>query len=810
VIPHNIDPQRFQSLLAYGIDGKDVMQFFRECKAALIGVAVKVDNPPPNPAAARKVITGFSAKAHRIFGKWLIARPFPGKKPMTPDELAARLRAVEAGEEIDEAEQKNLHEIGLRELYAEQPAAPWIEFLRTRIGGESKEPNHIKSHDWIELAQWWLGDGAQPTNGKIVAAVAALRTAVDQRDADLLPEMPAFDGATEKLREAILRASYDEEVLPVERGVTAVGPPQRDYDPDVDYTDLAVIATNRSPKSTDPFFVTAEAFVDDSGKVFGLSPSDMRRALPRDGRIVLFKDRGFPTAPTMGECFVYGVQAYETEMPVKVKAVESIPDRLLRVVHIPVTSKEAHKIRDAIDKYARSPGARLAIFVTLDKVCLRPRGDAIQSVLVHGFDWQLERWDSLNAVELANGAYVVAPLPGTDKGLDCSPLSSAARRLLKAFIQRSDIKVSKAQREVLQDLVSSDELNFEESTRERLLSNINAIDRGTEDYEALVSDLLQSGPIKADIEARIVQRVDALAAERTRELQSLENLRREKANLDKGIERLRDDADKKAKAVRIAIQRAFANTSSKELESLGQIAVFEALLTRRGEISQVLARETESQPRMLWGQTIKPSATALGDIFREFGLQAESATRVERAVHLAVRLGLPIVTTGAGAFLLGPRLAASLCTEACIQGDVVIGLLGQLNVTNKLSEVGADSVLLRNANLSDLNVYASDLLALMFQQSIEKTQSGKAIKIILTTTTGAASLSLPEDVTRLAVSLDLLAIEASLAESTVKSDRGENGLWRRLSAKVEELEYADSHVTRTFADLQSLMKSTSV
>jgi hypothetical protein len=93
--------------------------------------------------------------------------------------------------------------------------------------------------------------------------------------------------------------------------------------------------------------------------------------------------------------------------------------------------------------------------------------------------------------------------------------------------------------------------------------------------------------------------VDALVAERAKELQSIELLQRDKANLVKGIERLRDEADKKTKAVRSAIQKAFANTRARELESLGELAVFEALLSRRPEPTPAAtARESEAPDTM--------------------------------------------------------------------------------------------------------------------------------------------------------------------------------------------------------------------
>jgi hypothetical protein len=815
VIPHNIDPKRFQNLLVYGIDGDSLMQFFRENKAALLGAAVKVDNLPPNPSAARKIVVAFGAKAHRVFGKWITSN-LGSSDPVKPDELITRFRSVELGEsELDDEERIAFAESGLRELYADPPPAQWLEFLCTPIGGQPDQPATVSSAEWIALAAWWLGNGPRPpdTNG-IVSAVISLREAADRHDPAMLMDVAAFDGATEDLRALIQKSAPVDEAQVVQRGITAAGPIERSYDPNIDYTRLAVIATNRSPKLTEPFFVVAEAFIDDAGEVFSLSPNEMRHAIPSDARIVLHKDRGFPTAPTIGESFVYGVEKYKTDMPVKVKAVESIPDRLFRVVHIPVTSKEAHKIRDLIVEYARAPGARAAVFVTLDKACLRPRSDSIQRVLASDFDWHLDKWDSLKGLELANGAYVVAPFPPTTKGLDCSPLSVGAKRLLKVFHQRSEIKLPKAQRDLLQELISSDESDFEESTRQRLLTNLDAIDSGSEDFELLVRELVQSDSIKADVEKRVTEKVEALAAVRAKELQSIESLRREKDSIERRIARLGDEADKKAKAVRAAIQKAFASTSAKELETLGQIAVFEALIARGTETTPGPDRQEESKSRQVVPRApaIHPSERSVEEVLRELGVKSDVAKRVDAALRLALNLGLPILVTGAGAFYLGTQLASSLCSQSCVVADVPIGLLEPLGLAGALSASDVDAILIRNANFSDLGVYACDLLSLVFQRAFDKRAVSKSVAIIITAATGPAALPVPDEISQMAVKIDLGTMESRLAggDTAVSQEFGRGPFERRLATKLDELEASDPIVSASAADLHRLMNPDSV
>jgi hypothetical protein len=799
---------RFQNLLAFGITGDVLMQFFRENRAALLSAAVKVDNLPPNPASARRVVAGFNAKAHKIFGKW-IAQHLSDTAGPTPDEIITRFRSAEvSGVALDTQEREELDKSGLRELYLEKPDSKWIEFLRTPIVTEAAKSSSVCAADWIALTSWWLGSGPRPSdNSPILAAVADLREAVDRRDPELLKDAPTFDGAAEEIRSAINKISNADSNPPVQRGIIASGPVERIYDPKTDYTQFAVIATNRSPRVTEPFFIVAEAFVDDDGEVFSLAPAELRQAIPSDARIVLHKDRGFPVAPAIGEAFVYGVEKFKTEMPVKVKGVEAIPDRLFRVVHIPVTSKEAHKIRDHIVEYARTLGARGAIFVTLDKVCLHPRAESIQRVLANDFDWQLERWDSLQAVELMNGAYAIALLPPTTKGLDCSPLSRGARRLLKAFSQRSEIKMQKAQRDALQDLIGSDQLGFDDSTRERLLTNIDAIDRGSQDFEFLIEELMQSNAIKEDIEKRVNEKVEALALARAKETQSLDSLKREKENIERRIERLRDDADKKAKAVRSAIQKAFANTSAKELETLGQVAVFEALIARDTESwhGTLGGDAAGGNANLVWDSPILPSKLSIEEVLRALGIKGEVAQRAEGALLMAVNLGLPLVCSGVGASHVSTQLAASMCSESCLVADIPLGLAHAIDFANILSARRADSLLLRNGNLSDMSIYAPSLLSLVFQRALDKREDDKRSVVVIGSATGPAALPLPEEITQLAVNVSLATLEIRLgSDAQTPLEIIGNPLWRRLSLKAEALENSQPNAHSVFADLRRL------
>jgi hypothetical protein len=196
------------------------------------------------------------------------------------------------------------------------------------------------------------------------------------------------------------------------------------------------------------------------------------------------------------------------------------------------------------------------------------------------------------------------------------------------------------------------------------------------------------------------------------------------------------------------------------------------------------------------------------EVFRNLGVKSDVAKRVDAAIRLAINLGLPILVAGAGAFHLGTQLASSLCSQSCVVADVPIGLLEPSGLAGALSGSDVDAILIRNANLSDLGVYAYDLLSLIFQRAFDKRVITKNVAMIITAATGPAALPVPDEISQLAVKVELATIENKLAGDTASSQelvRGPFG--RRLATKLDELESSDPSVSLSGADLHKLMSA---
>jgi hypothetical protein len=187
-------------------------------------------------------------------------------------------------------------------------------------------------------------------------------------------------------------------------------------------------------------------------------------------------------------------------------------------------------------------------------------------------------------------------------------------------------------------------------------------------------------------------------------------------------------------------------------------------------------------------------------------VKSDVARRVDASIRLAVNLGLPLLVAGTGAFHLGTQLASSLCSQRCVVADVPIGLLEPSGLAEALSDSDVDAILIRNANLSDLGVYACDLLSLIFQRAFDKRVISKSVAVIITAATGPAALPVPGEISQLAVKIELATMESKLAGDTGSSqDVVQGPFGRRLATKLEELESSDPSVSLSAADLHKLM-----
>jgi hypothetical protein len=787
--PHDIDAKRFEYLIRRGISEPELRDFFMAHKSSLIMAGERVQNLPSDLHAA---VRRFSAGAQAIFRTWLSRR---GVDPtFSGQEVIAHYRAVEeVGVQFSKDEQATVDRSALLLLYRDPPPEDLVAFLRTPIVNVAGGTPRIRpplTEDWLAfIARCRAAASDAKLDHPVLLAGARLLAALDRRDRALLGD--ADEAVNEAFEHEIDRLVAQEgsgkpTILDLS-GVQVHQVPVRSYDEDTEYAHLMVIATRTSAREAEhvPWFARVEAFVDESG-IFTLRREDIRRAIPTEGEVVIHKDRGL-AAPPVGEARLYQVERIHNDYRAKVRVVALLP-HLIPIIHVPFPSSEGQRIRKFITEHAASAPVEHPLFVTADNVCLSTQGIALNRVTRPEHDWRLDCWSHLDGYELSNGTYILGPLPPPETVLDCAPLPTVARRLIKAAAERSELTLTKGQRDTLIEILGDDSFHASPLTRRRLVDNLASIDRGHDDYKELVDALLEVPQIKRDVEDKVQEQVAQRLAERAAEAQKVENLKQESRALEATIKKLERDRTEKARAVRATIRRAFAAAAQREVDALGELSFLGALLpsARATKADQPIVRPAE-EPIGLSGSVAPASGEQLNDILSAFGVPEVVAEGMADVLWLAAWSGVAIVIEGAGAGELGTRLAAALSKTAVRSVDVAVGAIKRALPEEWFVSADCDVMLLRHANLSDLGVYGPSLLASVSKRALSGGGCSVLPRLVLTGAPGAAAIPWPAEIRILALKLDLAEMDQILGASGIAVVQPGHPLQRALMRRVEHI-----------------------
>lgn len=149
------------------------------------------------------------------------------------------------------------------------------------------------------------------------------------------------------------------------------------------------------------------------------------------------------------------------------------------------------------------------------------------------------------------------------------------------------------------------------------------------------------------------------------------------------------------------------------------------------------------------------SSSLCRDVLRKYGLTTDACERVERLLHVAVAVGLPIITSGSGARALAADLAGVFGAGDSTICEVPIGLISNERLETRLGEGGNGSVLLLDGNLSDISIYAPGILDAVVRAALGQKNILNARPLVISLSSGPASLPLSAELMELGVELDL-------------------------------------------------------
>jgi len=813
---------RLEVLIENGLRDEELRQFFETSKKRLLIAGARVQTLPRNKQEAVRVVLHFSSKAHDVLREWLSKQPHTYPEELK-NQLITRFQAIEQeGVEPEEDETLQLFRCGLDALYGESPPAQWLAFLATNpedeqgpserdikpSQGSSGLPATVTAESIQQYAQCIVGDHGNPLISDPTLQLAAkLTDAILSGNEKIIGELPEDPSAYPILRrlisETILRHR-----IPLS-GVHALAPPTATFDSARNYLALEIVATASRIAGNGPYFLDVEAFLD-GGKAFTLNMDDLRDVLPDEGRIIHFGDSRHPPV-IAGQPACYRVERFDTSKPIKVRVL-GIGRHLLPVKYVPHPSSDHDLVRQWIQAYAEVNQSGRAVFVTNDGLCLAPRVDPLKRVLTSEYDWMLDAWPSIDALELNSGAFVLAPLPSPLSKNDYAPLATVARRLLKRSAESGALKLTKQQIIDIAEKIGNDDSDLDAARQNRVRSRVQLLAQSDVDYDQLVKELMISPAVRQDVEARKQQEVEIAALALSRERQALENVKKEKASIERKLTQLKREVDDHAKEVRAAVRKAFDGAKLKEGETIGQLALWQTLLqglSGSGERRSSVAPVTQSpptQPAERLTTTKFSGGEHLEDSLLASGFPEKMIKLYGSMLRAAVALAIPVTVTGPGASSFALRLARSLSSAETLCIDVPIGLVTDAMQTELFDAPSPGPIVLRNANLSDLSIYSPRLLDHISQRVSEPLLQPQRPAIFFAGASGSGALPWPDEVRFFTAKLDLAE---SLREGNPKiwetSTNATAPLQQKLCQRVRQASEANATDEGAYALLFELI-----
>jgi hypothetical protein len=293
--------------------------------------------------------------------------------------------------------------------------------------------------------------------------------------------------------------------------------------------------------------------------------------------------------------------------------------------------------------------------------------------------------------------------------------------------------------------------------------------------------------IAEEVGRRVQDRVDELVAEREDLRKSVEEQKQALASLNLDRKRVEKEQRAMAPAIAKAIRGAFDNAQRESIETLGQVAVFKALIDQtieRPAAALISIREGASAPaeRTRSEQWRRPRVTlgvSVSEVLQRLGITPKWAAALQAVGQL---------THGSGLVLLVGGLAARLAAEGWLvdnpdSGAVVDCRIGSTDdvLINDLLANEVSGVAILDANLSPPDVYARSLLDAVQRRIVDSNDQSLRARIVMSLSGGLAALPLPPVLESISLRVDLDRAPEFMGEADAQD-------------KLDEIEVAESSV----------------
>lgn len=784
-----IDRKRYANLLDLGVDDGELRKFFADCRVQLIQKGAKVQNPPHGKSArVRMLAQGLPQGTDKIVQRWF-SENLTMVDPETVGETVTALRLYEEiGEMPADQEARRLARSCLVHLFAAEPDHELISFLRPKNGGTHGEQQETKEllpvlakgvegsflSPALVSALIALEDRRDPdehlsslpaTMASLIAGIHAIRVGNDDEAKAALAALVDYPALQQLLTahasrsvNAVARRSDDQIGLQFIDLLEAEGSIEFDFDRD---EVVAVCTSDASEK----VFLRPFAIRTAGGSWLSLARRELReRIFWTSGDLLSFPaGRDFPRQPKRWEVGIWGVaenKASRSSVKTNFHIVgQKIP--VFDVVGLPFSSTDYDGVRESIKHYVETAGAesaRTTLFLLRDGLIVGcPSGRDLTRD--EGFEAGLPSWRALQALRIDGRPLVPGPLPRPDT-YECEALASSLKKLLEKDDSPVD-RLTQAQRKRIQQLITSGQSHLNAARADRLRAELQIIDEHAGAMDVLLNAVMEQPTISQRVDRLVQEKVDALVSQKEDLRTGIEKLKKEQADLTAKRKRMDGAQRAMAPAVAKAIRTAFDKARNDAIDTLGQVAVFKAL------VDEVVDRPSQTaQPN----QTSLPQSGLLAvravvrtprlnfptsptELLRRLGIAPKHAEALNIVEQLARASGL---------FLLVDGLAARLAAEGwltsiggvCKVLECRVGLMDGSQIEELLEEpLGGIAVL--DANLSPLDVYGRPLIDAMQKRIVGLDEQSPTTLTVLSLSKGVAALPVPQDVGSIAIKVSL-------------------------------------------------------
>lgn len=815
-----IDRKRFTYLLSLGTDELELRKFFTDCRVQLIQHGGKVQNLPQGTnARIRTLAVELPPSTDKVVRAWFAKH----LTMVDPEEAEAVVgvyeRYEELSEKLPEDSARRYARSCLVHLFSENPARSLLDFLKTPIGGASKEKE--EAIDIAEAMRETSPPAPYPENLPRV-----LVDLVEGRDADehlegLPPALGTFIsglqagilGETKNARDAVDALAADaplhnllEQFLKQQEAKAASSESSRRglwipssvaFEGPIDYErDEALAYCTKSDRAS-AVFVHPIAIVRGE-QIHFLTDDNRRQLFPDTGDLIAFAGTGRPRQPTRGEVGVWRVAEHETDKATRFH-LASDKRPVYEVRQVPFPSTDYDSVREFLKEHAERTGGNSLqppLFQLNDGLIVGGRGERPDLTRDESFESGLLAWKSLPALRLEGRLFVVGPLPKEQSVYECAGLASAVRKLFRSHLRAEKTAggLTRAQlRELAQSLGSKD-AGLDALRIHRIKVELERLEEQVEALDALVVELMNHPSVKQRIDKHIEEEASKQLSHKNTLQADISRLREERGEWEERIRKQREEHRKVRDETVKVVKAAFEKARAEGVSTLADLAVFQALsapatVPLSAGIAQPIVRD------------LTPTDQDVISMLRSLGVPAQRATAFSALGEAALKAGLIVSVRGIAARLVVEGWAKAI-GGAAVLFDSTIGLIDVGALTSVLTRVPTHDVLaLLDANLSALDIYARPISDLVLARLACPDGEARPA-ILLALADGIGSLPFPKTFEGLSVSLDLerryvFRSVSDLDEMMSMVTNPEDGtlysqLWRpaadRLLTQIYELE----------------------